>query len=126
MAARLDKVEQFLAECDGDETTHPSYGDYWCEAYLTRNKHPVLTYRETAQIMTCASRTRAQSSSSVLLPCIACPLITLPVALFLSRSMRFILDSAPYQCLLVYACLAIRASADRRSSPRRLGSVTVM
>lgn len=26
IADRLDKVEAFLAECDGDESRHPSYG----------------------------------------------------------------------------------------------------
>jgi hypothetical protein len=26
IADRLDKVEKFLAECEGDETAHPSYG----------------------------------------------------------------------------------------------------
>jgi hypothetical protein len=26
IADRLDKVEKFLAECEGDETRHPSYG----------------------------------------------------------------------------------------------------
>lgn len=28
MAIRLDKLEKFLTECDGDETRHPSYGRY--------------------------------------------------------------------------------------------------
>lgn len=27
VADRLDKLEAFLAECDGDETRHPTYGD---------------------------------------------------------------------------------------------------
>ncbi|KAL0566141.1 hypothetical protein V5O48_015875 [Marasmius crinis-equi] len=28
MEDRLDKLEKWLAECEGDETTHPEYGSY--------------------------------------------------------------------------------------------------
>ena len=40
VADRLDKLEAFLAECDGDERYHPMYGDW--ETYkakrVTRKK----------------------------------------------------------------------------------------
>ena len=34
VADRLDKLEAFLAECDGDERYHPMYGDW--ESYKAK------------------------------------------------------------------------------------------